>query len=154
MNRKQYFVDVNGETTGPHSLDGLRTLYRDGSINDLSLCLLQGTQDWQPVAKLSLLPKTRKPASDLRDRFCTQCHTVARPKSRVPGSGLLGAFLWILALVASFVFAFIGSPAVGVLLFAIAFCYSAGRALMRRKCCPACQSPNLIPTDSPAAKSV
>ena len=65
--------------------------------------------------------------------FCIQCHTVAKPGTKVSGSIIIEIFLWCMFFIPGFI-------------------YSVWRGTTRKKCCRCCKSINtLIPVGSPAA---
>ena len=67
--------------------------------------------------------------------FCTNCGTVAPPKTYTKGSMGLEILLWLCFLLPG--------------LF-----YSLWRLSSRYKGCPACQAPNMIPATSPKAQEL
>lgn len=69
------------------------------------------------------------------DLFCTTCHAVGRPRTETRGSFWVEVFLWILFLIP------------GLL-------YSLWRLTTRRKVCPTCGAPTLVPLASPIARKL
>ena len=66
-------------------------------------------------------------------KVCTSCGFVGTPTSITKGSFLIEVFLWIMLIVPGII-------------------YSLWRLTSRFDACPKCQSPNMIPADSPVAK--
>ena len=66
--------------------------------------------------------------------FCRRCGTIDVPRSHTPGSILIEGVLWLCLLVPGLV-------------------YSLWRLSARTKVCKACGSADVIPPDSPVAKS-
>ncbi|MEI6480302.1 MAG: hypothetical protein WCO12_02155 [bacterium] len=66
---------------------------------------------------------------------CTQCGYVGKPKGAIKGNGFIEIILWLFLIIP------------GVI-------YSIWRSSSRYKICPKCKSSNLIPTDSPRAKTI
>lgn len=66
--------------------------------------------------------------------YCSNCGTVAAPKTRVKGSFLIEIFLWLCFLLPGLM-------------------YSIWRLTTKEKVCPQCGAPNMIPADSPKARA-
>lgn len=69
-----------------------------------------------------------------KEKYCTNCGTVAVPKKHTPGSILIEIVLWLC-------------------LFVPGIIYSIWRLTARKQVCPSCQAPNMVPLDSPRAKA-
>lgn len=67
--------------------------------------------------------------------LCTRCLTSARPRTEVRGSIWVEIVLWLFMIVPGLI-------------------YSTWRLTTKRKVCPACGGPDLIPTSSPRARSL
>lgn len=67
--------------------------------------------------------------------YCTQCGTVANPARKVKGSFLVEVALWLLFCAPGLI-------------------YSLWRASSAYKACPKCESPNVIPENSPMAQQM
>jgi hypothetical protein len=68
-------------------------------------------------------------------RVCKECGTVAKPRSDTPGSILIELVLWLCFIVPGLI-------------------YSFWRISKRRQVCPACESPNIVPLDSPVGRAL
>ena len=68
-------------------------------------------------------------------RVCKECGTVAEPRSDTPGSILIELVLWLCFIVPGLI-------------------YSFWRISKRRQVCPACESPNIVPLDTPVGRAL
>lgn len=140
-----YYVDMEGRTAGPFTLEQLGQLYRGGGIHDETLYAQMGAQEWVPISTIvPLLMNTaalmgippmasapRKPMARARDSICLDCKTIARPETIVGGSFVMELLLWI-------VFLPLALCSWGLSLL-IPICYSVWRMTSRRRVCPSCQ---------------
>ena len=67
------------------------------------------------------------------EMYCSNCGTVAEPQKHTPGTFLTEAILWLFLIIPGLI-------------------YSIWRIMARKNVCPACQSPMLLPLDSPKVK--
>lgn len=68
-------------------------------------------------------------------QVCKQCGTVAYPKSDTPGSVLIELVLWLCFIIPGII-------------------YSLWRISRRRNVCAACNSPELVPVDTPVGRQL
>jgi hypothetical protein len=150
----QYYVEIDGKTAGPFLLDHVAKLYRAGTISDHTIYTMPDAVEWMQVRLLvplfpSILPPpppahvlaasvhtislASKPIANKGDWFCTQCHTVCRPKYVTQGSFVLEVFLWLLFLIPGLI-------------------YSIWRITSKLRCCPSCQSTSIVRANSPLAR--
>lgn len=73
------------------------------------------------------------PVYDHRASYCQHCGTVGYPHSHTQGSFIIECFLWLMFLVPGII-------------------YSLWRLTSRRKVCPTCEEPGMIPVQSPIAQ--
>lgn len=81
-----------------------------------------------------------------REFICTVCGTVGRPRKVVPGSFLIEAFAWLVAL------ALTAAGAWPPLLLALA--YTLYRATRGGHACNACGAAQMVPLDSPVGREL
>ena len=82
--------------------------------------------------------------------ICVRCQTRDYPKKRISGSFALEGTLWLLVLVIFALF----NLWVGLLAGIPALAYSIRRYSARESLCPACQSRELVPLDSPRGREL
>lgn len=70
----------------------------------------------------------------MKERFCTVCHSVGRPRTETRGRFLIELALWLFFLVPGLI-------------------YSIWRLTTRRPVCGTCGSPAIVPVHSPAARA-
>ena len=80
-------------------------------------------------------PKPSRPVPKAGELLCQNCGAVGRPTKRVKGSFLIELVLWLCFLVP------------GVI-------YSIWRLTTKELVCPQCGAPNMIPADSPKARTI
>ena len=156
-----YYVDLSGKTAGPFSIKELGDLLRAGSINQDTIFARENSVEWLPVKTILPLinsntpppllaspePTPRKRVAYAGDLLCTQCGHVGSYKLKSPSSFLMEVGVWLLGLV---LIPFFG---IGFLVLIGAFIFSLYRVFGRRRVCPSCFNPALIPATSPRGRS-
>jgi len=79
--------------------------------------------------------------------YCLQCESVAVPVTRMKGSTVIEALLWVLMIVPELIY----SLWERILMIVPGFIYSLWRQNTKESVCPRCGAPDMIPTDSPLA---
>jgi len=145
----QYYIDVQGKTAGPFSLDHVAKLHQAGTIDDKTIYCTPEAADWFPVELLKPLfqsselppiiaspfagPAPSKPVANKKDWFCTQCRFVCRPIYIKQGSFLIEVLLWLV-------------------IFFPGLIYSIWRMTSKKRSCPSCHSTSIVKVVSPAAR--
>lgn len=102
------YLDLDGRTAGPHSLDEVRQLLRSGVITDNTLYAKQGAVEWLPVRLLlaaneaspvAVPPLPSAPAIDPKNPWvCTVCGHNGKLGWKKPGTWVVTAIFWVLGL--------------------------------------------------------
>jgi hypothetical protein len=148
----QYYVDIDGHTAGPFSIEDLRAMRAAGAIQDETLFCKPGAQEWLPLKVISgllVVPTvavppvpvfenkvaSRKPIARRRDLVCLQCGHVGAAERRVKGSFLVEIALYLLFC------------APGII-------YTLWRHTTVENVCRSCKGTNIIPASSPNARGL
>src|SRR3990167_2640544 len=100
---KDYYVDIQGHTAGPFSLDELRGLHAAGQITDETLFAQNGAVEWMPVQMIQglflkpdpvdpppmrqpLIRQPYRPKAGRWDWVCALCGHVGRTRWITRGS--------------------------------------------------------------------
>jgi hypothetical protein len=83
-----YYLDLEGKTTGPHTLAELSAFYHARTIDDTTPYTRQGDEQWGTVqdisagfAKAKPSPKPVARPANLRLRECVDCFTPVSPRA-------------------------------------------------------------------------
>jgi hypothetical protein len=105
-----YYIDLDGSTAGPFTIDQLAQLYRHGSVTDKTLYACPNSQEWLPVRTILPLfspqpssappPVIPSPAPAPAPRaagpFCPGCGYVGTMRTRTKGSFAVEIALYLL----------------------------------------------------------
>jgi hypothetical protein len=145
-----YYVDMNGLTAGPFSIEEMAKLYQSNALQETSLYARLGSQEWLPIRTLlplfnqSMAVQTRelppvqqrRPVASVKDSLCLSCHAVVdAPMRQTKGSFWVELALWIFFCLPGLI-------------------YSIWRLTSRQQVCPYCGHGNLIPAASPRGREM
>ncbi len=131
-----YYIDLDGSTEGPFSLDELRGLYAARRISPATLYAKEGALEWSPIGTIEPLinPRpVRKPKARRGDWYCTTCGHVGRSGTFTKGSLGIEIVLWLFFLIPGLI-------------------YSLWRLSNRYGVCRNCDRGTIIPCHSPKAR--
>ncbi len=95
------------------------------------------------------LPRQRKAKEIPADAWvCLSCGKVISPFMKTKGSNSIEVLLLIFSIAACFVLNYF----IGALLFIVFVVVCVWRSLTKQKVCPSCESPQIIPSNSPMAQ--
>jgi rubredoxin len=146
---EEYYVDLNGHTAGPFTIQQMRDLYAGRTITDQTIYSTPKSVEWLPVSVISPLlaaamvppavpgpppgqPPDARPFARKHDWVCTLCGYVGRPRYQTQGSFAVELLLWILFCAPGLI-------------------YSVWRLVSKKKICPSCGSAAIIPASSTGA---
>ena len=141
-----YYVDLDGRTAGPFTVEELRQLYLGKTITERTLYSTPQSVEWLPLETIMPLlaagfrvappppppPPARRPVARGKrgEVVCLNCHRVGRPGQEVKGSFAVELALWLLFCAPGLI-------------------YTIWRLTGKKPCCRHCRSVNVIPSDSP-----
>ena len=136
-----YYVDMNGKTAGPFSIEEVAELYQSKAIHAGSLYARPNAREWLPLQTIMALIKgARKAAPPIHqtmvhpsDSICLRCGTIGQPRMETPGSFAAEVMLWLLLIVPGAI-------------------YTVWRLASKRPVCPTCRSPGMILAGSPRGR--
>jgi hypothetical protein len=146
------FLDVDGSTMGPLTLEQVRTLYESGENKAETLYAFKDAQEWLPLATIlpllnaapavvppPVLPPVMaqaKPQARAGDAICLDCHAVGRAHTEQPGSVVVAILLLLLFCLPSVIY--------------MAWALTASE----RRMCATCGGSRIIPVETDKAREL
>lgn len=120
---EQYFVDMNGTTGGPFSLEEMRVLFSSGKISGATLYSKPGSVAWMPLETIRPLFASPPPFPQAAAPFQSPPNPITskRVTTQLTGKGIkVGIALCVVGMILGIVFA-LAYPVCWVLVF-VFFC--------------------------------
>lgn len=147
----QYYLDIQGQTLGPLTLEQVRQMYMAGSATPDTLFAQPESTQWNRLALIlplltvspsfhsqlpapaPVVPAPGKILIDWKDRnrwVCEQCGAIRTPKLITPGSGFIAILLCFFGCLPGII-------------------YTVWQLTSQKKACPECDSTRVYALDSP-----